>query len=1173
MNDFQKIFEKKYKMLNPEQKKAVDTIEGPVLVIAGPGTGKTQLLSTRIANILQKTDTSPENILAMTFTEAGARNMRERLSQFIGTDSYKIGIFTYHGFANEIINNYREYFLDKDLDSLADDLNIFKILESLKNNLDDSSRLKKDNISSLTTAISHAKQALITPEMLAKIAKQNVELDKKLLKKLDEEEIDFSVLEEKGISKKTVFPEFYENLLITLAEVLKDITPAHPKVKPNLFYTFEALEKLLEENKNAEKFSTKPFTSFRNDFFGIKNEKGRLPKDFYTNLKIQEFADFYKKYEEALHSKGMFDYNDMILETIKTIEQKTELKLSLQEKYQFILLDEYQDTNAAQSRLVELLTDNEIFNGRPNILAVGDDDQAIMAFQGAKSSNMLDFYHRYKDTEVINLRINYRSRSEILYSAKNIAEQIESRLSENLPTRIDKNIEAFDDSKFESPYLVRKDFLSQISEFGWIADEISNLIKSGVSPKEIAVLAPKHNPLQMLAPYLKRQEIAVSYEKKENIFEDEIISSLIKISQLIIAISDNNLDKINALFPEILSFNFWKLNPVEIWKLSWKINSKRETVNSWLPESLFCEDKNISQIVEFIISLSQKIDSYSLESILDVLLGSVKWNFKKGETVENPSQNDASEIFESPIRKLFSQDSNEGYYDTLSNLIVLRENLREFTREHSNSLRDLVAFAEDYENAGMRIINTNPHKATDDAVQLMTAFQAKGLEFSHVFMIDTNNRVWNGKNNNFQSVRFPKNLEFIPISDEGKDTKLRLLFVAITRAKTHLYMTNHLMSFSGEKNTRLEFFDEHEKETEDEKFFVASFLPEKFQKIELEENDAKELDIQTSWHDFYRPKNDSMRDLLKNRLENYAISATHLNNFIDVEYGGPINFFENIILRFPQGYSINSIAGNLAHNAFRKAQNELNQNGFFDSQNIIRGLEKDISKYVLTNEDRAKILKTAAESVEKIFSTKSKLFQKGNRAEENFHSKGIMLGNAHLTGTVDLLIIDKNNKEITILDWKTGSIPLDSKDRSKIVVNSKIYKYEQQLFFYKFMVENSKEFSGYKVKSGILQFVQPNADGDIASHSIDFETPANKLRAEFTDLLIQAVFEKIKKFDFDDDISKFSEENLKGIKKFESQLVKEFAISHNLKEVPLYKKVKRGSSHIFTLTKTILEDF
>lgn len=105
MNNFQQIFEKNYRMLNVEQKEAVDQIDGPVLVIAGPGTGKTQLLSTRIANILQKTDTSPKNILAMTFTEAGARNMQERLSRFIGTNSYKVGIFTYHGFAGEIIKN------------------------------------------------------------------------------------------------------------------------------------------------------------------------------------------------------------------------------------------------------------------------------------------------------------------------------------------------------------------------------------------------------------------------------------------------------------------------------------------------------------------------------------------------------------------------------------------------------------------------------------------------------------------------------------------------------------------------------------------------------------------------------------------------------------------------------------------------------------------------------------------------------------------------------------------------------------------------------------------------------------------------------------------------------------------------------------------------------------
>ena len=117
MTDFEKIFQQKYALTekNQAQREAIDQIFGPVLVIAGPGTGKTQLLSTRIANILRQTDASPENILAMTFTDAGARNMRERLLTMIGTEAHKVGIFTYHGFANEIIQNHREYFIDGNL--------------------------------------------------------------------------------------------------------------------------------------------------------------------------------------------------------------------------------------------------------------------------------------------------------------------------------------------------------------------------------------------------------------------------------------------------------------------------------------------------------------------------------------------------------------------------------------------------------------------------------------------------------------------------------------------------------------------------------------------------------------------------------------------------------------------------------------------------------------------------------------------------------------------------------------------------------------------------------------------------------------------------------------------------------------------------------------------------
>src|ERR1035437_8716416 len=103
-------FEERYKALNKEQKKAVDTVEGPVMVIAGPGTGKTTILTLRIANILRKTDTDPDSILALTFTESGAYSMRKKLADIIGSSAYKVNIYTFHSFCNDIIKNYPEEF-------------------------------------------------------------------------------------------------------------------------------------------------------------------------------------------------------------------------------------------------------------------------------------------------------------------------------------------------------------------------------------------------------------------------------------------------------------------------------------------------------------------------------------------------------------------------------------------------------------------------------------------------------------------------------------------------------------------------------------------------------------------------------------------------------------------------------------------------------------------------------------------------------------------------------------------------------------------------------------------------------------------------------------------------------------------------------------------------------
>lgn len=164
-----------YKQLNAAQKQAVDTIDGPVLVIAGPGTGKTQLLALRAANILDKTDTQPQNILCLTYTEVGARNMRERLTQFIGKAAYDIRISTYHGFGSEIIRGYGEYFNDYGADQPVDKIGQDEILHEIFAELPASNILWRPEVYLKDTVgfISECKRAMLMPDDLRAIAKSN----------------------------------------------------------------------------------------------------------------------------------------------------------------------------------------------------------------------------------------------------------------------------------------------------------------------------------------------------------------------------------------------------------------------------------------------------------------------------------------------------------------------------------------------------------------------------------------------------------------------------------------------------------------------------------------------------------------------------------------------------------------------------------------------------------------------------------------------------------------------------------------------------------------------------------------------------------------------------------------------------------------------------------------
>ena len=1112
MNDFQKIFEKNYKMLNAEQKEAVDTIDGPVLVIAGPGTGKTQLLSTRIANILQKTDTAPENILAMTFTEAGASNMRERLSRFIGTDSFKVGIFTYHGFANEIIQNYREYFTDKNLNEAADELVTKEIITKISNELPSSSKLKKISISNIASTIKEMKNAYISPDDLRKVAKANI----------SEQEIFNESIKGLRVDGRTFakVQPFYSAIRENLENsISKDLN--NTKFESNLYFYFEKLNEAYLEAEETGK--SKPLTDWKNTFLNLKDFEDNFQiSDTYANKKLLEFADFYEKFNNEMKNRGLYDFNDMILEVIETLENNDDFRFTLQEKYQYLLLDEYQDTNDSQAKIIELLTNNPVMEGKPNVLAVGDDDQAIMAFQGASKSNMIDFYNRFgENTKVINLTKNYRSHGDILTASKNVANTISGRLTKNLPIKIEKDISAegnFIDQKIQ---LERTNFESQIAEFSWVAEKISNLIQNGVTPKEVAVIAPKHKILQAFVPYLKNQNIPIYYEKRENILKNEIISQLIKISKLILAVRDKDEDKMANLFPEILSFDFWQIPPVEVWKMSWAAKDNRDF---WIEAILKSEVEQIRNLGEILVTLAEFSHEKTFEELFDYILGS----------------REIREGLKSPIRDFISQKSDEEFYDTILNLTILRDKLREFSNEENNKLDILINYVELCEEFEIQILSTNPHNTSENAVQVMTPFVAKGLEFEYTFLISLNQDSWNSarKGSGGENITMPANLKFTSIEDEGEDTRKRLMFVAMTRAKTQLYLTNHNSDLTGKTKKTLSFLDEREEDG----VLKSKILPEKWQEVSKIQRESLEADeIETNWHEFYTIKNEKMRELLKPRVKNYKLSPTDLNSYTSLQYKGPQSFFENKILCFPGAYGPALTLGNIVHEGFNYIQDEINSGNTPNIDNIKKYAIERFSKYPLSEKDKEEILERFNQIFENFFENNLGEFKPGNIAEKNFSGVGVTIGNAVLTGKIDLIRIDSENKKITVVDYKTGSIPFNTKTNKFDTNSTKIHEYTQQLYFYKILIENTPEFSGYTVEKGILEFIEPDKRTE---KTYNFEVIFKPEEEERLKTLIQAVWVKIKSFDFKLDEEKYSKD-VKGTRAFEADLIAGFKESNN----------------------------
>ncbi len=1089
-------FHARYTQLNANQKKAVDTIDGPVMVIAGPGTGKTELLSMRAANILRVTDTLPESILCLTFTDSGAHAMRERLASIIGKDAYKVAIHTFHSFGAEVINQQGEYFYHGASFRPADELATYEIIRGILDELEYTNPLagkmngEYTHLHDIITAISDLKRSGLTSDELL----QCIDAGETAL---DAVERDLAEVFSRRVSATTLaqlMPIAHHIAALETPELPAGTTPLVTTLALSLAHAVDAA---------TDTDSTKPITAWKNKWL-TKNAEGTLVfKDRARHDKLRALSYVYFQYLARMQEAELYDYDDMILRVVHALEVFDALRFTLQEKYQYIMVDEFQDTNLAQMRILANLTNNPVQGDMPNIMVVGDDDQAIYSFQGADVSNILSFQTMYPRAVLIPLVDNYRSGAVILDAARDIIIQGSDRL-EHYIEDLDKTLtahvtEAADVTLIAAPTIA--------DERQWLANTIARSIAQGTAPADIAVLARRHREIVELLPYLAQRGIAVTYERRDNVFESEPIRLMLQLAHSIMLLADQHIDAADRLLPELLAHPAWGIATQDLWQLSLKAYDGRKR---WL--DTMATLPTFQPLHQWIIALVRDAHETPLERMLDTLIGAPVES--GGESLKDYSSPLYSYFFSADMLA----DNPESYIRHLGALRTIRSALRDHSPDAPLTLASFVQFATLYQQTGSTLTSVHtPTGKKTDAVTLMTAHKSKGLEYTSVYIIGAVDTTWGERvRTRSRLISYPENLPLAAAGDSS-DERLRLFFVATTRAKQHLTISFSHTDDNGKALDPASFLLHHEP-TEVTASATASPLEQ----------------AKTSWYArIAAAPTADFTQLLAPTLERYKLSTTHLGNFLDVTRGGPQAFLTHNLLHFPQTMSPAAAYGSAVHAALQRAHAHLAATGKPRAiEDILHDYETELGQHRLGQEEYELYTQKGIDALQAFLASRYDSFTPEQKVELNFANQHALVGDAHLTGKLDLVDISPSEKTIVVTDYKTGH-PAHSWAGKSDYEKIKLHRYRQQLLFYKLLVEHSRDFAMYTVTRGVLQFVEPTKNGAILSLEDDFST------AELDDfqLLLAAVWHKITTLTLPN--TDRYEQNYKGILAFERDLIDE----------------------------------
>ena len=972
----QQKFLQEYEKLNDQQRKAVDTIEGPVMVIAGPGTGKTQILASRIGKILLETDAAPQNILCLTYTDAGVVAMRKRLLQFIGPDAYKVNIYTFHAFCNDIIQENLSLFEKTVLDPISD-LEKIELFKELIDSFPKNHPLKR--------------------------YRGDVYFEVKNLQSL------FSNMKREGWTADFIKQK--------IDEYLTDLPNREEFIYKRKYKEFNAgdlkADKIAEENEKMEK--------------------------------LQTAVDEFERFQQMMRKKNRYDFDDMINWVIKAFEKNKNLLSNYQERYQYILVDEYQDTSGTQNRLVELLIS---YWDKPNVFVVGDDDQSIYRFQGANVENMLQFAGNYKnDLLTVVLTNNYRSTQPILDISKSLIDRNDERLVKQIDG-LSKELLASNQLINQStgkPFIL--EYETQWQEMIGIVKQVQQLLAADVLPGRIGIIYKENKYGEELAQYFKILNIPVYSKRHLNILElpeGQKIILLLKYlaSEHYIPYSGDEM-----LF-EILHFDWFGIPPIEIAKLTMEVADRRYG--------------------EKATSIRQLLHEKANAPIKDLFGTGIHKGLKKASAVVEKLIADVSNItlqllFENIIREAGVLTHIMQRTDKHWQLQILT-GLFDFVKDetHRNpflSLQQLVNLIELMEKEGIKLPLVQV-SGSDKGINLMTAHGSKGLEFEYVFIAGCNAAFWEKKRKPGGGYKLPDTMFSSQPAATDEEELRRLFYVAITRAEQHLYI-----SYSKYKNDGREM---------EPSMFIAEIQDQHDLPVEKPIIDADTLSefATLSFTEAEAPEIEKIEEEIIGRvLDKFVMSVTALNSYLKC----PLEFYFRNLIRIPSPKNEATEFGSAVHYALEKLFRKMQDGGkekFNPKEDFINDFEWYMNRHreSFTKEQFARRMEYGQEVLSNYYDTYINRFSKIVSIELNI--RHVVLNNVPLKGKLDKLEFD--GKSVNVVDYKSGdpdkAIPKTKGPSDKDPNGG---DYWRQAVFYKILVDNYKA-KDWKAVSTEFDFIEPD---------------------------------------------------------------------------------------------------